>query len=94
MFVPLPLGWKYSISRIRRNVCRRPFLGGMKSSTSSLKSRSPTLSLLLIALNARIEATSAASSRLLSSTLPNVPEALTSTTSITVSSRSSVNFFT
>src|SRR5687768_16858629 len=45
-------------------------------------------------LNANRHATSAASSRLLSCTLPNAPEALTSTTSSTVSSRSSVNFFT
>ena len=52
------------------------------------------MSLFLIALKARMDATSAASSRLLDSTLPKFPEALTSTTSITVSSRSSVNFLT
>ena len=77
-----------------RSVCRRPFFGGMKSSTSSEKRISPTLSLLRIALNASSDATSAASSRLLRCTLPKFPDALTSTTSITVSSRSSVNFFT
>jgi len=54
----------------------------------------PTLSLFLIALKASRQATSAASSRLDCVVLPKLPEALTSTTSITVSSRSSVNFFT
>ena len=52
------------------------------------------MSLFWIALKARIEATSAANSRLLVFTLPKLPEALTSTTSMTVSSRSSVNFLT
>jgi hypothetical protein len=66
----------------------------MNSSTSSVKRRSPTLSLFWMALKARIEATSAASSRLLEATLPKLPEALTSTMSMTVNSRSSVNFLT
>jgi len=77
-----------------RSVCERPFFGGMKSSTRSVKSSRPTLSLFRMALNARRQATSAASSRFDCVVLPKFPEALTSTTSITVNSRSSVNFFT
>ena len=47
-----------------------------------------------MALKAMTQATSAASSRLEADTLPKSPEALTSTASMTVNSRSSVNFFT
>jgi hypothetical protein len=75
-------------------VCDLPFFGGIKSSTRSVKRINPTLSLFLIALNASRQATSAASSRFDCVVLPKLPEALTSTTSMTVSSRSSVNFFT
>ena len=75
-------------------MCERPFFGGMKSSTRSVKRSRPTLSLFRIALKASRQATSAASSRFDCVALPKFPEALTSTTSITVSSRSSVNFFT
>ena len=66
----------------------------MKSSTWSENRIIPTLSLLRMALKANRQATSAASSRLLKSTLPKLPDALTSTTSMTVNSRSSVNFLT
>ena len=59
-----------------------------------MKRSRPTLSLLRIALKASRQATSAASSRLDCEALPKFPDALTSTTSTTVSSRSSVNFFT
>ena len=92
--VPRPCGSKKRISRMMRNVWERPFFGGMKSSTRSVKRSRPTLSLLRIALKASRHATSAASSRFDCETLPKLPEALTSTTSMTVSSRSSVNFLT
>ncbi len=46
-----------------RSVCERPFFGGMKSSTRSVKRSRPTLSLLRMALKASRQATSAASSR-------------------------------
>src|SRR5882757_1196306 len=52
----------------------------------------PTLSLLRMAENASTAASSAASSFFVCFTLPNCPDALTSTTNITVSSRSSSNF--
>src|SRR2546429_685768 len=77
-----------------RSVCDRPFFGGIKSSTRSVKRISPTLSLFRIALKASRQATSAASSRFDCVVLPKFPDALTSTINITVSSRSSVNFFT
>src|SRR6266568_2960907 len=82
--VPRPCGSKNRISRMIRSVCERPFFGGMKSSTRSVNSSRPTLSLFRIALNARRQATSAASSRFDCVVLPKFPEALTSTTSITV----------
>ena len=59
-----------------------------------MKSSSPTLSLFLIAEKASTLAISAASSRLLCAPEPKSPDALTSTMSRSVSSRSSTNFFT
>ena len=62
--VPRRRGWKQRISRMTRRTWRRPFLGGMNFSTSSVKRISPTLSLLRMAEKASTEAISAASSRL------------------------------
>ncbi len=62
---PLPLRLEVEHLTDEAQSVLAAFFGAMKSSTSSLKSRSPTLSLLLMALKARIAATSAASSRLL-----------------------------
>ena len=55
---------------------------------------SPTRSLFLIAENASSAASSAATSRLACSREPKAPEPDTSTSSITVSSRSSTNSLT
>ena len=60
----------------------------------SVNNSRPTRSLLRIAEKARSAAISAAVSSFVDGALPNRPEADASTTSITVSSRSSVNFFT
>ena len=60
----------------------------------SLNRISPTLSLFLIALNARMAQISAASSSFMRPPEPKSPEPLTSTSSTTVSSRSSSNTFT
>src|ERR1043165_5960552 len=75
-----------------RRTCLRPLRGGTNFSTPSLKRMRPTLSLLRMAEKASTEAISAASSRLDWATEPNNPEPLSSTSSITVSSRSSTNF--
>ncbi len=77
-----------------RNTCRRPLRGGMYFSIWSVKRIRPTLSLLRMAEKASTEAISAASSRLDCDTEPNSPEPLTSTSSMTVNSRSSTNFLT
>ena len=68
--------------------------GGTNFSIRSLNRISPTLSLLVMALNARIAQISAATSSFIRPPEPKSPEALTSTTSTTVSSRSSSNTFT
>src|ERR1019366_1365397 len=75
-----------------RNTWLRPLRGGINFSTSSVNSNRPTLSLLRMAEKASTEAISAASSRLDCAREPNKPEPLTSTTSMSVSSRSSTNF--
>ena len=92
--VPLPAGWKNSISRINRRIWDLPFAGGMYSSTSSVNRINPTLSLFRTAENASTLPNSAIISSLLWEEEPNSPEALTSMMSMMVSSRSSVNFFT
>ena len=60
----------------------------------SLNRINPTLSLFLIALNARIAQISAATSSFMRPPVPKLPEPLTSTSRTTVSSRSSSNTFT
>ena len=67
----------------------RPFLGGMNFSTLLLKKSAPTLSLLMEAEKESTAAISASSSRLDRPLVPKSREPLTSTSSITVSSRSS-----
>jgi hypothetical protein len=69
-----------------------PLAGGMCFSTRSLKRMSPTRSWLAMAEKARTAAISAARSRLSCAVEPNRLDAETSTSSMTVSSRSSVNF--
>src|ERR1019366_3119596 len=91
-FVPRRFGSKNSTSRMTRRTWLRPLRGGMNFSTSSLKRMRPTLSLLRMAEEASTEAISAASARLDWPREPNRPEPLTSTTSMSVSSRSSTNF--
>jgi hypothetical protein len=66
----------------------------MTFSTRSLKSKSPTWSLLAMALKAICAATSAAISDFRVPREPNSSDAETSTRSMTVSSRSSVKTFT
>ena len=66
----------------------------MNFSTRSVNSTRPTRSWFWIAEKASTLATSAASSRLLRAPEPKLPDALRSTSSSRVSSRSSVNFFT
>ena len=60
----------------------------------SLKMIRPTLSLFLIALKASSAQISTETSPFIRSRVPKSPDALTSTTSNTVSSRSSSNTFT
>ena len=60
----------------------------------SLKTIRPTLSLLVMAEKASTAQISTASSPFMRPAVPKSPEALTSTTSITVSSRSSSNTLT
>src|SRR5512144_2728879 len=92
--VPFPAGRKDRMSLTRRSTCLRPLRGGMTFSTRSLKSSSPTRSLLAMAENAICAATSAAISDLRVPRDPNSSDAETSTRSTTVSSRSSVKTFT
>ena len=66
----------------------------MYCSTWSVNRINPTLSLLRMAEKARTLASSAANSRLLWCAEPKLPDALRSTSSRIVNSRSSVNFFT
>ena len=94
MSVSRPRGLKYSNSRITLSTWVIPLWGGMNFSIRSVKSIRPTLSLFLIALNASTAPNSAASSFLVVLTVPKLPEALISTRSITVSSRSSTNLLT
>src|SRR6516164_3163841 len=76
---------------MRRRTWRVPLRGGTKRSTRSVKATRPTLSLLLMALKASTAASSAATSRFCCTRVPNWWLPLQSTTSITVSSRSSMN---
>ena len=94
MSVPRPSGSQASISRRQRSEWPRPFAGGIQRSTRSEKSISPTLSPLRAAEKARSAPSIAAASVLERARLPNVPLALTSTASTTVSSRSSTNCLT
>jgi hypothetical protein len=82
------------MSLMSRSTCERPLRGGTTFSTRSEKRMSPTRSLLAMALKAICAATSAAISALLRSCEPNSFEADTSTSNITVSSRSSVKTLT
>ena len=68
--------------------------GGTNFSIRSLKMMSPTLSLFVIAENASTAQISTATSPFIRDCEPNSPEALTSTTSMRVSSRSSSNTLT
>jgi hypothetical protein len=70
-------------------MCDFPLFGAMNFSTSSENMMSPTLSLLRMAENASTAQISVAISIFVDSAVPNCPDRLTSTTSITVSSRSS-----
>ena len=79
---------------MRRSACRRPLRGGTKCSTASVKRTAPTRSLLRIAENASTAASSAASSLLKRRACRTAPTPDRSTTSITVSSRSSMNSLT
>ena len=87
--VPRFSALKFSSSLITRRMCLRPFCGGMNFSILSLKSSTPTLSLFSIAENASVAAISVITSCFESPTAPKFLLPLTSTTSITVSSRSS-----
>ena len=78
-----------STSRTTRSACFWPLRGGMYSSTSRWNSSSPTLSSLWMAENASRADSSTAASRLERSAEPKSSEALTSTSSMTVSWRSS-----
>ena len=78
-----------------RSVCERPFFWRDEQLDAVREQQQAHLVVVSnCAENARRHATSAASSRFDSVVLPKFPEALTSTTNITVNSRSSVNFFT
>ena len=72
----------------------RPFLGGMNFSTLLLKKRAPTLSLLIEAEKESTAAISVTRSFFVWLVVPNSREPLTSTSSITVSSRSSSKILT
>ena len=72
-----------------RSTCRVPLRGRSASSMRSVKMMRPTLSLFVIAENAKSAPSSAASVDFSCVTLPKIVEALASTISITVSSRSS-----
>ena len=74
-----------------RRTCFLPFFGGTNFSTSSVKTISPTRSLLRMAEKATTAASSAASSRFSCPPDPKRPEADMSTSRSTVISRSSVN---
>ena len=62
--VPVPSGSKTSRSRTILRTWLRPFRGGTSSSTLSVNTSSPTLSLFVVAEKASTAASSAASSRL------------------------------
>ena len=94
MSVPRPAGSVYSSSRTRRRTWRRDLPGGMNCSTRSVKVTRPTRSLLATAAKASVAATSAASARLVTVVEVNADDALRSTASRTVSSRSSMYCFT
>ena len=66
-----------------------PLRGGSASSIRSVKMTSPTLSLLVMAEKAKSAPSSAASALFVWRTLPKTVDALASTSSMTVSSRSS-----
>ena len=72
----------------------RPLRGGTNTSTRSEKPMRPTRSLFCTAENANVAASRATRWRLSCSRLPRSRLADMSTSSITVSSRSSVNSFT
>ena len=88
------MGWNTSRSRTIRRTWLRPLRGGTSDSTRSVKSRSPTLSLLVVAAKDMTAANSTANSRLNRFLVPKSPDPLTSTTSMAVSSRSSMKLFT
>ena len=94
MLVPRLSGLKLSSSRITSRMCLRPFFGGMNFSTLSVKKITPTLSLFWIAEKARVAAISAIISFFSTPTAPKFLLPDTSTSSITVSSRSSSYTFT
>ncbi len=77
-----------------RSTWRLPFRGGSASSIRSVNMTRPTLSLLVIAEKARRAPSSAARACLVWRRLPKMVDALASTTSMTVSSRSSAKRFT
>src|SRR5205823_2846894 len=93
-WVALRWGENSMMSRTSRKVWVRPFCGRTNFSTWSENRHRPTLSLFRIAENPSTAATSAASSDLNFAAVPKRSEALPSTISITVISRSAMNFFT
>ena len=72
-----------------RKTWRVPLRGGTASSIRSVNMTRPTLSLFLMAENAKSAPSSAASALFNCFTLPKRVEALASTSNMTVSSRSS-----
>ena len=94
MSVPNPSGSNARSSRSIRRTCFRPFRGGTNSSTLSVKRSRPTLSLFVVAARDKTAASSTASSRLNLLLVPKSAERLTSTTSMTVNSRSSTYLLT
>jgi hypothetical protein len=92
--VPFRCGTCPSTSRTTRMTCFCPFLGGTSSSTTSVERMSPTRSLLEMALNEHSAATSAATWALGARRVPQRSLSETSTTTMTVISRSSTKTFT
>src|SRR5437867_5248518 len=94
MSVPREAGCGHSRSRTTASTWRRPRLGGMYLSIRSVNRIAPTRSLLRMAAKASTADTSAAISVFVRSPLPNRPDPETSTSSMSVSSRSSTKRLT
>ena len=92
--VPRPGGWKYRISRTTRRTCRRPFFGGMYCSISVGEEHQPDLVAVADGGEGENAGQFGGQFALALRAEPKLPEALTSTSSRMVSSRSSVNFLT